>query len=132
VQLDPTVAAGPFTEQVRELLARHFNSINSLDYDGWLATVTPERARDETREAWDRGYRSSHDSGITITALDPAGPAAVLVHLSFVSTQSPQDGPPDLQVGRICWTQQVPVSGLDGSDPRLGISAKGSSTRTAC
>jgi hypothetical protein len=131
VTLSSGAAAQPSASQVQSLLQRHFSAINSLDYDAWAATVTPARARDQSREGWVEGYRTTYDSDISVTAIQPGGAGTALVSASFVSTQAPEDAPADLRVGRICWTQQIPVTGL-GSDPRLGAAAKGSSTKTAC
>jgi hypothetical protein len=131
VSLAADAADSPSAAQVQDLLTRHFSAINDLDYAAWVATVTPARAKDQTQDAWLQGYRSSRDSNVTITAIDPVDPQTVTVHISFVSAQDPQDAPADLQVGRICWTQQIPVEGV-GTDPRLGLPPKGSSTKSAC
>lgn len=128
VRLDGAAAGSPAGAGVVELLDRHFAAINSRDFSRWAGTVTSERAGTLTPQRWQRAYRTTVDSSVVVTAIDP-GPSGLLVSLSFVSEQDPADAPADLQVARICWTSRWP---LDAAGARIGIPAKGATSRRAC
>jgi len=131
VALASTAAAHPDAARIQDVLQRHFDAVNNLDYDAWTATVARSRANDQSRDHWLRGYRTTHDGSITVSEIDTLGPQTAMVWLTFVSTQSPSDAPSDLPVDRICWSQQIPVSDVDG-DPRLGVPPEGTTRMSAC
>lgn len=124
-------AASAQAPAVLNLLQRYFDATNTHNYQSWLTTVTPGRASAQTQTTWEQGYSSTHDSSIVITAITPTGPDGAVAAVSFTSTQSPTDAPPDLAVGRICWQMQLPITNLS-SGGQVGSPPPGITTKHAC
>jgi hypothetical protein len=114
ITLTPHASAHPAAEQVRGLLQRHFEAINSHDYDAW----TP-RAGTAPREEWLEGYRTTQDDSVVVSDIRSVGPQDVSVELTFVSNQDPADAPADLPVAHICWYTELPIDNING-DGRIG------------
>jgi hypothetical protein len=138
VELSADAGSHPAAEAVREQLQRHFDAINSKDYQAWTTTVVPERVERLDEAEWRAAYSSTTDGTIRIDRIDPL-PAAgegegdpgdgVLVRVRFVSTQNLEDAPPDLQSPRICWRSTLPMRGMP---PLIDVTGGGSSLREAC
>jgi len=122
-------AASAQAPAVLAISQRYYNAINAHDYDAWTATVTSQRASQQSRASWNQGYRSTHEFSVVVTAITPTGADSATVAMSFVSTQDPADAPTDLPVTRICWQTQLPVTHL-GTDARIGTSPSGPQRRT--
>ncbi|MGH3796953.1 MAG: hypothetical protein ACRDR6_21700 [Pseudonocardiaceae bacterium] len=131
VTLTSDAAAHPEAEQVRALLQRYFDAINSHDYDAWTSTVTSSRVNDIPRTTWLQGYSTTKDDSIVVTGIHSDGPQSVTVRLSFASSQDPGNAPADLKVGRICWSTELPISDLDNGG-QVGKATTGSTSRSAC
>lgn len=131
VRLGPAAAAHPSAQPVLALAERYFTAINSRDYATWSTTVVPRRATAQPQQAWLRAYRSTSDQSVEITSLTDAGPGAVTVGLSFVSTQDVADAPADLPATRICWQTRWPVLDLAGGG-RIDAPPRGTTTKQAC
>jgi len=124
-------AASANAPAVLNLLQRYFDAANTHNYPAWVTTVTPNRAAGQPQTSWENAYRTTHDSSVVITAITSTGPDSASAALSFTSTQSTVDAPPDLPVGRICWQTQLPVSNLSGGG-QVGSSPPGATTKRAC
>ncbi len=107
-------AASAQAPAVLNVLQRYFDATNAHNYPAWRTAVTTELAASQNQSSWEQGYRSTHDSSIVITAIKPYGSDGAVAAVSFTSTQSPTDAPPDLPVGRICWQTQLPITNLSG------------------
>ncbi|MDN5857583.1 MAG: hypothetical protein L0H84_03080 [Pseudonocardia sp.] len=130
VQLAQGAAFAPAAPAIQALLQRHFDAINARDFTAWAATVTPDRAG-LSAASWTQSFRSTHDSQVVISRIEPAGPDSATVSLSFTSTQDVQDAPPDLRAGRICWQSTWPVVNLSAGG-RIGAPPRGTTTKSAC
>lgn len=103
VELSVDAHAHPRAEAVRALLQSYFDAVNGRDYRAWTATVVSDLPSQQPPAKWARDLRTTRDGTIRVRRIEPAGPSALLVLLSFVSVQAPEDAPADLRVGRICW-----------------------------
>jgi len=124
-------AASAQAPAVLAISQRYYDAINAHDYDAWTATVTSQRASQQSRASWNQGYRSTHEFSVVVTAITPTGADSATVAMSFVSTQDPADAPTDLPVTRICWQTQLPVTNL-GGDARIGTARSGVTTKNSC
>lgn len=131
VTLAASAATNPAAIAVQHLFERHFGAINAHDYDAWTTTVTGERSSAIPRQEWLRGYRSTRDELVQVTNIRTNGSDEILVDLTFVSTQDPDDAPTDLAVGKICWSTELPVGNLSGGG-QIGKAIAGSTTKSAC
>lgn len=125
-------AASAQAPAVLAIAQRYFDAINAHDYEAWTATVTPQRASQQSRGSWNQGYRSTHEFSVVVTAITPTGPDSATAAMSFVSTQDPADAPSDLPVTRICWQTQLPVTNLSGGGARIGTAPNGVTTKNSC
>ena len=129
VQLSVGAGQHPTSTAVQTVLTAYYTAINTHDYDGWLATVTPAVSRDQPRDAWLTGYRSTRDDQVEVRSIVGSTGGVVRVAIAMRSTQDPADAPPDLRVPRICWTLTLPV---DSASRRIGPVERGSTTKRAC
>ncbi len=129
VLLSADARSHPAAELVRAQLQRHYRAINGKDYDGWVATVVPERSAVLPEEAWLADYGSTRDGTIRIDRIDDIEGSRVLVRVRFVSVQDVEDAPPEVPARRICWRTSLPMSGVP---PLIEMSASGSSVAVAC
>ena len=116
VTISADAADHPAAQLVLEQVQRYFNAVNSRDHATWARVVSPERAERQPREAWLEGVGTTTDGTIRVDRIDPAADGGVLALVRFVSVQDPEDGPPGMQVGRICWQAAYPMA---GSPPRI-------------
>ncbi len=124
-------AASAQAPAVLAIAQRYFDAINAHDYDAWTATVTSQRASQQSRASWNQGYRSTHQFSVVVTAITPTGADSATVAMSFVGTQDTADAPSDLPVPRICWQTQLPITNL-GGDARIGTARSGATTKDSC
>ncbi|MFD1533170.1 hypothetical protein [Pseudonocardia aurantiaca] len=132
VELSADAAAHPAADAVREQLQRHFDAINTRDYESWRGTVVQQRADGLPEPEWQQAYASTRDGTIRIDRIDridAAPDSGLFVRVRFVSTQDVAHAPPDLQVPRICWRTTLPLRGLP---PLIDMTGGGSSAREAC
>jgi hypothetical protein len=128
VTISDGAADHPAAQLVLEQVQLYFNAINGRDHATWTRVVSPDRAR-ATREDWLNGIGTTTDGTIRVDRIDPAPGGGVVALVRFVSVQNPQDGPPGLQVGRICWQATYPMA---GSPPRIMTAESGGVLGAPC
>ncbi|MBK1786702.1 hypothetical protein JHE00_20440 [Prauserella sp. ASG 168] len=114
VELASDAAAHPEAEPVRDLLQRHFDSINAGDYDRWSNTVVAERVQAQPRKEWQKNYQTTRDGSIRVFRLEAAPENTLTALIGFTSTQDASDGPPDLQEPCIIWRLAFPLTQVGG------------------
>ncbi|GAA1399159.1 hypothetical protein GCM10009613_54310 [Pseudonocardia kongjuensis] len=128
-----TISAGaaghPAARLVLERVQLYFDAVNGRDHETWARVVSPERAEQQPREVWLDGVGSTIDGTIRVDRIDPAPGGGVVALVRFVSVQDPSDGPPGLQVGRICWQAAYPMA---GSPPRMLVGDAGGVLGAPC
>ena len=93
VAVAPAVAANPAAPRVVSLLARYFAAINGHDYQAFRPLLDGPIQRVETAQRFRAGFRSTRDSGATLTGLSVAPDGRVAAVVAFTSHQSPADSP---------------------------------------
>ncbi len=133
VLMSADAASHPHADAVREQLQRHYDAINERDYAQWRATVVPARSAALDEADWQDAYASTDDGSIRVDRIDPDPDAepdgGLLVRVRFISTQSLENAPQDLQAERICWRSTLPMR---GTPPLIDVTGGGSSAREAC
>ncbi|ANY08450.1 hypothetical protein AFB00_21670 [Pseudonocardia sp. HH130630-07] len=129
VTISDGAASHPAAQLVLEQVQRYFNAVNGRDHETWARVVSPERAEQQPREVWLDGVGTTTDGTIRVDRIDPAPGGGVVALVRFVSVQSPEDGPPGLQVGRICWQATYPMA---GSPPRIMVGDPGGVLGAPC
>jgi hypothetical protein len=128
-----TISAGaaehPAAQLVMQQVQLYFNAVNGRDHATWARVVNPETADRQPRETWLEGIGSTTDGTIRIDRIDSATGGAVLALVRFISVQDPNDGPPGLHVGRICWQIAFPMA---GSPPRMDVGNPDGILRAPC
>lgn len=59
----------PQRAAIRDLLQKHFDSINSRNYQGWKDTVTQPEGGKLPEAAWQQAYGTTHDTDISVIAI---------------------------------------------------------------
>jgi hypothetical protein len=129
VELSPDAAAHPAGDEVRAQLQRHYDAINDRDYAQWRATVVPARAEALGEPEWQKAYATTRDGSIRVERIDADPEGGLLVRVRFISTQSLENAPQDLQAERICWRSTLPMR---GTPPLIERTGGGSSAREQC
>jgi hypothetical protein len=129
VQLAPDVAADPRSEEIRQLLQRHFDAINSRDFDDWQTTVTRRRAAEYPKSQWQFEYQSTRDGSILVHRVEPVQGGSVVL-LSFTSMQEPHLAP-DRQSDCLRWRVSYSIV-LERGELRLGQSDPKASQFVPC
>ncbi|MGE5291092.1 MAG: hypothetical protein ACM3ML_28620 [Micromonosporaceae bacterium] len=93
VAVAPAAARDPAAPQVVNLLTRYFTAINAHDYPAYLRLLDPQMQRIQTALRFSEGFRSTRDSGATLTGLSRAPDGRLAAAVSFTSHQSPADSP---------------------------------------
>ena len=92
-----TVAAGvsqdPDASPVADFLDQYFAAINAHDYQSYLALLSSQVQQGMTQEQFDKGYRSTADSGETLVSISPASDGDLAAEVTFTSHQNPADSP---------------------------------------
>lgn len=126
-------ARHPSGPGIKAQLQRHFDAINSRDYETWRSTVVEKRAALLPEARWREAYASTTDGTIHIDRIDPADAGApegsLVVRLRFVSTQNLSDAPEKAKSPRVCWLNSWP---MEGTPPRIGMTRGDPSSATAC
>ena len=89
VAVGPGVS-GAAVPQVQQVLNTRFQAINSHNYAKYASTLTTRAQAIQTQASFDKGYRSTSDSGITLTALSQTA-SGVTATVAFTSHQNPSD-----------------------------------------
>lgn len=115
VRMSADAAAHPYGDRVRQVLQAYFDAINAKTYDLWVGVVTAERAQDKPRNQWQRDYRTTQDSDISVYRIERAGEGALRVMLTFISHQDKQAAPADFQHSCVRWRVVFPMTVENGS-----------------
>jgi uncharacterized protein YchJ len=89
VAVGPGVS-GAAVPQVQQLLSKRFRAINAHDYAEYASTLTPREQANQPRSSFDKGYKTTSDSGITLTALSQTS-SGLTATVAFTSHQDPAD-----------------------------------------
>ncbi|MEU5695673.1 hypothetical protein [Actinosynnema sp. NPDC020468] len=128
VQLSIDAASHPDGTRVRDLLQRHFDSINARNYGDWVATVTAERADTTPEGDWLADYETTRDGSILVQRVESASPTRLRVMMVFTSTQDVTKAPRGLQADCIRWRVVYPLQ-EEGGTLRVDSSPGGSSSQ---
>jgi hypothetical protein len=83
------VAPSPATQSVVTFLDEYFTAINSHDYQGYLALLSPQLQQGLTPEQFNSGYNSTVDSGETLQSISTAADGDTAAAVTFTSHQNP-------------------------------------------
>lgn len=81
--------SGSAVPQVQQLLSKRFQAINTHNYAEYASTLTTRELASQPQSKFD-GYRSTSDSGITLTGLSQTS-AGLTATVAFTSHQNPSD-----------------------------------------
>jgi hypothetical protein len=82
--------SGAAVPAVRQLLDKRFQAINAHDYGQYVTTLTTRAQASQSQANFDKGYRSTTDSAITLTALSQTA-SGLTATVAFTSHQDPAD-----------------------------------------
>lgn len=127
VMLAGVAADDPQAAEIRDLLQRHFDAINTRDYELWASTVTKEQSAALRPERWLKEYSTTSDSEVSVIVIDN-NPRQV--QLTFRSRQAPELAP-DKKSDCVIWSVIFPLATVDG-ELRIGPSAEDRARYRAC
>ncbi|MEJ7650504.1 MAG: hypothetical protein WKF57_15945 [Nakamurella sp.] len=128
VDLSAQAAKHPDATAIQKLVSLNFRSINTLDYQLWADTVTPEQSAAFGPEDWLNAYRTSKDRDIEIVAIEPD---TRWITITFNSSQAIDKAPPDEPSTCLNWKVVQPVVTVNGK-LRLAKSVEGLSSYRGC
>ncbi|MEV0705505.1 hypothetical protein AB0I53_47395 [Saccharopolyspora sp. NPDC050389] len=105
----PDAAIHPDQPNVQALLDNHFRSINDRSYDLWKSTVVPSKWLELPKDKWVDSYGTTRDFGWTVQRIDPGPDGSLLVMLTFMSNQAPEDAPPQAKSTCVTWNVVYPL-----------------------
>lgn len=121
VVFSPRAAAWPTAEEIGTLLQRYFASINNLDYDAWLTTVSTSQALRD-RSSWMHDYSTTTDVDIYISDIEQTEDG-LQVRMQFTSYQDAEFAPPQLPEECVRWDVTYFVVD-EGTGLRVDLSAQ--------
>ena len=74
-------------------LSRYFQAINAKDYPAYRSMYGPASNPAQSEAGFRSGYRTTHDSAITLARLIPSGTGGWLATATFTSHQAPSASP---------------------------------------
>ena len=89
VTIGPRAASQASASQVAAFLGTYFAAINHRDYDSYVSLFDSQQQPVPSRQQFLAGYRSTRDSGATLTRLSPMA-SGVAASLTFDSHQKPR------------------------------------------
>jgi hypothetical protein len=89
VAVGPGVS-GAAVPHVQQLLSKRFQAINAHNYAQYASTLTTREQANQPQSNFDKGYKSTSDSGITLTALSQTS-SGLTATVAFTSHQDPAD-----------------------------------------
>lgn len=89
VAVSPGVS-GSAVPQVEAVLSRRFQAINTHNYNEYASTLTSAALASQSQSVFDKGYATTKDSGMTLTALSTAG-SELAATVTFTSQQDPSN-----------------------------------------
>lgn len=93
VRVGPGVPRDLAAIQVVGLLISYFTAINSHDYAAYQALLDPQMRQQMTGRRFASGYRTTTDSGPTLTGIATAPDGRTAANVRFTSHQKPSDSP---------------------------------------
>lgn len=127
VILAGVAADDPQAAEIRDLLQRHFDAINSRDYELWATTVTKEQSDAVGPERWLEEYSTTSDSEGSVIVIDQQPRQ---VQLTFRSRQAPELAP-DKKSDCVIWSVTFPLVTVDG-ELRIGPSVENRARYRPC
>ena len=88
VAISPSVTASDAQTQVEPLLSHYFHGINTHNYTEYASTLTAQQQANEPQSAFDSGYSTTTDSGMTLTDLSDSSAGGLTATVTFTSRQS--------------------------------------------
>ena len=107
-------AAGrPAAHHVAAFLSRYFQAINAKDYPAYRSMYDPTSNPAQSEAGFQSGYRTTHDSAITLATLSPSGTGGWLATVTFTSHQDPSES----SIGTSCtqWRVQYALAPAGGT-----------------
>jgi hypothetical protein len=96
-------ADGPAARHVAAFLSRYFQAINAKDYPAYRSMYDPSSNPAQSEAGFRSGYRTTHDSVITLATLIPSGTGGWLATVTFTSQQDPSES----SIGTSCTQWRV-------------------------
>ena len=93
VTVGADVSQDPDASPVADFLGQYFAAINAHDYQSYLSLLSSQVRQGMTQEQFDKGYRSTVDSGETLVSISPASDGDLAAEVTFTSHQNPADSP---------------------------------------
>jgi len=91
VALSAAAAADPQSQAVVSFLQQYFSAINAHDYQGYRSLLDPQSRADLTRHQFNRGFRSTVDSGEKLWRISTDASGNTVATVTFTSHQNPAD-----------------------------------------
>lgn len=127
VRLSAAAAIDPQADEIRDLLQRHFDAINTGDYQLWAGTVTKDQVKSIPADRWRKEYSTTIDTGMSVLKIDPK---TRQITVSFESRQAPQFAP-DKRSTCVDWTVSLPITPVNGT-PLIGRSLEDVAQHQTC
>lgn len=102
-RLSIEAAGHPRSAKIRSLLLLHFESINTRNYEVWKTTVVNRRIKESPERIWREQLAGTKDGSVLIHRVEPAPGEALVVLITFVSTQRPDLAPTATPLGCLRW-----------------------------
>lgn len=93
VAVSPSAAGDPAAVPIANLLTRYFTAINKHDYEAYSSLLDPQVQQQMTASEFAQGYRTTTDSGATLTSISTAAGGHPQATVTFTSHQEPSDSP---------------------------------------
>lgn len=91
VALGPAVVPDAQTSRVEAVVNAYFTAINDHSFQQYQVLHNPATQASDTPQSFNAGYRTTTDSGATITSISPASARLLGASVTFVSHQQPSD-----------------------------------------
>jgi hypothetical protein len=88
VSVASSVGSNPATPQVETVLSHFFQGINTHSYPEYISALDAQERAKQTQSAFDHGYSTTTDSGMTLTSLTGTGSGGLAATVTFTSHQA--------------------------------------------
>jgi hypothetical protein len=89
VHVAAAAAQSPDAQSVAAFLDSYFTAINTHDYQAYSALLTSAQAQGLTQATFNRGYRGTADSAVSLVNISPAADGDTAATVTFTSHQNP-------------------------------------------
>jgi hypothetical protein len=93
VAVAPGVMGAPGAQRIVGLLTTYFRAVNAHDYLAYRRLLDPALQPEVTAARYGTGYRSTVDSGATLTGVSAAADGRATADIMFTSHQAPANSP---------------------------------------